>query len=382
MKAAILGFGTVGRGTYEALRDSDCGLKVKKVLDIYIPAGYEDLVTTDFNEILFDNEITVVAEAMGGLHPSYEYVTACLEKGKSVVSSNKYLICTYYKELTQLAEKNGCMLRYTPAVGGGIPWLNNLARITRLDDIISFRGIMNGTTNYILDAMQTRDFPFKDALRVAQELGYAEADPTSDLNGADARRKCAISANIAFDTVLDEDDIPTFGIENITEGDVAVFRSMGLTARLIAAGVRTPEGICAYVEPVLFDSSSLEASIHINYNCITLFAKRTGQLSFIGQGAGKDPTGCSLAGDMLDAAYDTRREKHLFPEQNPPTDRKGHRARYYIRCTDDLSGFGFSVTEEGAYITGEMSLEAIHSLYDNLRDRSAFIASIDKEVRA
>ncbi len=382
MKAAILGFGTVGRGTYEALRDSKSGLTVKKVLDIYVPKGYEELVTTDFNDILFDSEITVVAECMGGLHPAYEYVTACLEKGKSVVSSNKYLICTYYRELTLLAERNGCLLRYTPAVGGGIPWLNNLKRIRRCDEILSFRGIVNGTTNYILDAMQTRSFPFADALRVAQELGYAESDPTSDLNGADARRKCAISANIAFDTILDEDDIPTFGIENITDRDIAAFRDMGLTARLIASAARTPEGISARVEPVLFEPSALEATIHINYNCITLFAERTGQLSLIGQGAGKDPTGCSLANDMLDAAYDTRREKHVFPEDIPPTDKRTVKERYYIRCSDDLGAFGFSSPDEGIYITGEMCLEDIHSLHDNLKDKSAFIASIDKEVSA
>ena len=382
MKAAILGFGTVGRGTYEALKETDCGLEVKKVLDLYVPSGYEDLVTTDFNDILFDSEITVVAEAMGGLHPSYEFVTACLEKGKSVVSSNKYLICTYYRELTELAEKNGCVLRYTPAVGGGIPWLNNLSRIARLDEILSFRGIVNGTTNYILDAMQTRSFPFKDALRVAQELGYAESDPTSDLNGADARRKCAISANIAFDTIMDEDDIPTFGIETITDRDVEIFGRMGVTARLIAEAVMTPSGISASVEPVLFPPESLESSIHVNYNCITLFGRRTGQLSFIGQGAGKDPTGCSLANDMLDAAYDTRRDSHVFPESIPPTDKTTVRKRYYIRCSDELSALGFSSPEEGAYITERMSLTDIHSLYDNLKDKNAFIASIDKEVTA
>ena len=379
MKAAILGFGTVGRGTYEAVSGRDCGLTVKKVLDIYVPKGYEDLVTTDFNDILFDPEIEVVAESMGGLHPAYEYVSACLEKGKHVVSSNKYLICTYYRELTELAEKNGCRLRYTPAVGGGIPWLNNLRRIARLDSIISFRGIMNGTTNYILDAMQTRSIPFQDALRIAQELGYAEADPTSDLNGFDARRKCAISADIAFGTVIPEEEIPTFGIENVTDSDIEMFKKLGVTARLIAGAAVYRGSLVAYVEPVLFPNDALEASIHINYNCITMMAEKTGQLSFIGQGAGKEPTGMSLANDMLDAAFDDREEKISFEPGKVETTLPG--PRYYIRCADDLRPLGYDSPREGVYITGRMSLKDIHSLSEALNDRTAFIASLDKEVR-
>lgn len=379
MKAAILGFGTVGRGTYEAINGSDCGLEIKKVLDIYVPQGYEDLVTTQFSDILYDDEITVVAECMGGLHPAYEFVSACLEKGKSVVSSNKYLICTYYKELSELAVRNGCRLKYTPAVGGGIPWLNNLKRITRLDRIISFRGIVNGTTNYILDTMQTGGIGFSDALRVAQELGYAEADPTSDLSGADARRKCAISSNIAFNTVIAEDDIPTFGIEHVTEEDIRIIRKMGLTARLIAQAVRIGDSVTACVEPMLLSPDAIESSIHINYNCITLVAEKTGQLSFIGQGAGKDPTGCSLANDIIDAAFDTRPDGPVSFEKCC-IDMSGLKRRYYIRCTDNLSLLGFRQTEEGAWITGGMSLRDIHSLYDNLSDKTAFIASIDREV--
>lgn len=379
MKAAILGFGTVGRGTYEALKNNGCGLEVKKILDIYVPQGYEDVVTTAFSDILYDDEITVVAECMGGLHPAYEYVSACLEKGKSVVSSNKYLICTYFRELSELAVKNGCRLKYTPSVGGGIPWLNNLKRITRLDRIISFRGIVNGTTNYILDTMQTRGIGFSDALRVAQELGYAEADPTSDLSGADARRKCAISSNIAFNTVITEDDIPTFGIEHVSDQDIENFRKLGLVVRLIAQAVRIGDAVTACVEPMLLGSDALESTIHINYNCITLTAEKTGQLSFIGQGAGKDPTGCSLANDMIDAAFDTRPDTAVSLDKCC-MDTTGLKRRYYIRCTDNLALLGYRQTDKGAWITGGMSLRDIHSLYNNLADRTAFIASIDREV--
>ena len=255
MKTAILGFGTVGRGAYETVCDHVPELTVKRVLDIRVPEGYEDLVTTDYNDILNDPEIEIVCEAIGGLHPAYEFVSAALRAGKSVVSANKHLICHYYRELHELAAENGAELRFTPSAGGGIPWLYNLRREKRCDNILWLRGIMNGTTNYILDAMQNLGSDFAEVLATAQKLGYAEADPSADIDGLDVRRKCAISASLAFDAVLGEEDVPTFGIRHITKADIDYFTSLGMTCKLLGQAKREGGRIVAYASCLVIFST-------------------------------------------------------------------------------------------------------------------------------
>ena len=188
MNIGLLGFGVVGGGVWElaAERDDIC---VKRVLLRSPKAGLpESAVTFDVNDILNDDTIDTVVEVMGGLHPAYEYVTAAMERGKHVVTANKALIAAYYTELTALAAKQGVALRCTAAVGGGIPWLVNLERVKRLDTVCAVGGIMNGTTNFIMDAMHKADVDFPAILKEAQALGYAEADPSADLDGDDIRR--------------------------------------------------------------------------------------------------------------------------------------------------------------------------------------------------
>ena len=216
MNIGLLGFGVVGGGVLE-LTQSRSDIAVSRVLLRSPKAGLpEGLATYDFNDILTDNAIDTVVEVMGGLHPAYEYVSAAMERGKNVVTANKALIAAYYPELTALAKEKGVALRCTAAVGGGIPWLVNLARVKRLDTVGAVGGIMNGTTNFIMDAMHKSPVDFPAILKEAQDLGYAEADPSADIDGDDIRRKLCISANIAFDAVLEETAIPTFGIRTVT----------------------------------------------------------------------------------------------------------------------------------------------------------------------
>ncbi|MCQ2414363.1 MAG: homoserine dehydrogenase [Clostridia bacterium] len=378
MKIAILGFGTVGRGAYETvLAKAGCAVEVKKILDVRVPEGYEKIVTTDYNEILNDPEIETVAEAIGGLHPAYEFLTAALKAGKNVVSANKHLICTYYKELLTLAKEVGKEIRFTPSVGGGIPWLYNLKRTLGADTVTSIVGIMNGTTNYILDSMQNRGIEFAEALAEAQKLGYAELDPTADIDGLDVRRKCAISASIAFDTVLGESDVPTFGIRNVTKADIERADSMDCTLKLLAFAETKNGEVSATVEPFFCKKSSVEASIRKNFNCITLIGEKAGPLSFVGQGAGKDPTGLALVLDCIDIAQGNgKRDLSLSPVK---INGEIHPHGYYIRTTAKLQSEAVLHVLDGAYITKPLSPVEIHKIIDELSmtDKAPFVAGLE-----
>ena len=299
MNIGLLGFGVVGGGVLE-LTQSRSDIAVSRVLLRSPKAGLpEDLATYDFNDILTDDAIDTVVEVMGGLHPAYEYVSAAMERGKNVVTANKALIAAYYPELTALAKEKGVALRCTAAVGGGIPWLVNLARVKRLDTVTAVGGIMNGTTNFIMDAMHKSPVDFPAILKEAQDLGYAEADPSADIDGDDIRRKLCISANIAFDAVLEETAIPTFGIRTVTAEDIAAFKAHGFVCKLLAAAESTENGVCAYVEPTLVDAGEPEAAVPANYNLITCTAERVGRQSFFGQGAGRFPTASNVVQDCL-----------------------------------------------------------------------------------
>ena len=299
MNIGLLGFGVVGGGVLE-LTQGRGDITVSRVLLRSPKPGLpEGLATYDFNDILCDERIDTVVEVMGGLHPAYEYVTAAMERGKNVVTANKALIAAYYRELTGLAKEKGVALRCTAAVGGGIPWLVNLARIKRLDTVCAVGGIMNGTTNFIMDAMHRAPVDFPAILKEAQALGYAEADPSADIDGDDIRRKLCISANIAFDAVLDETAIPTFGIRTVTAEDIAAFQAHGFVCKLLATAQAAEDGVCAFVEPTLVDKSEPEAAVPANYNLIGYTAEKVGKQTFFGQGAGRFPTASNVMQDCL-----------------------------------------------------------------------------------
>ena len=330
MNIGLLGFGVVGGGVWElaAERDDIC---VKRVLLRSPKAGLpESAVTFDVNDILNDDAIDTVVEVMGGLHPAYEYVTAAMERGKHVVTANKALVAAYYGELTALAAKQGVALRCTAAVGGGIPWLTNLERVKRLDTVCAVGGIMNGTTNFIMDAMHRAPVDFPAILKEAQELGYAEADPSADIDGDDIRRKLCISANIAFDAVLDETAIPTFGIRTVTAEDIAAFKAHGFVCKLLAAAEAAENGVCAYVEPTLVDAGEPEAAVPANYNLITYTAERIGRQSFFGQGAGRFPTAANVVQDCLTILAG---DKSFYTSKAVPTalDGSAEAHPYYVR---------------------------------------------------
>ena len=362
MKIAILGYGVVGSGAYEVAQAAH-NIEVKRVLYKRPIDELGDIVTTEYEDILKDEEIELVAECIGGLHPAYEYVSAALKSGKHVVTPNKNLVAAYWDELHDLAREHGAEFRYTASAGGGIPWLFNLQRQSRSDEILSISGIVNGTCNYILDTMHNEPVDFAEILAKAQELGYAEKDPTADIGGFDTQRKCVISANLAFGTSISEEDVPVFGIQNITAGDIKYFNEHGYTCKLLMNAGQTETGAYAYVEPTLVGRGALESSVPANNNLISLTGNHIGTLSFYGQGAGKYPTGTSVIQDVLDIEngwkFSVKSEKN-----DVSVDNRLEAHRYYVR-------------ENGSCkITEPLSVTEAHRLASESSDEHFFMAGI------
>ena len=299
MRIGLLGFGVVGRGVYEitASRDDMQVVKVLCLEDIKLPDAE---AVKDFKEILNDDSIDTVVEAMGGLHPAYDFVRAAIEAGKNVVTSNKALVCSFYDELLPLAESKGVKFRSTAAVGGGIGWLSELERARRVQKIQKVGGIMNGTCNYILDNMTRLSLNYDDVLKQAQKLGYAEANPSTDVDGIDTWHKVILSSNIAFGVTLDKDTVPVAGIRNIQAQDVENFKAHGLVCKLISTGKCEDGKYSAYVQPTLVKEGEPEAAVPMNYNLITFVGETSDRMSFFGQGAGRYPTAYNVVQDRVD----------------------------------------------------------------------------------
>ena len=299
MNIGLLGFGVVGRGVYE-ITCARTDMQVTKVLcleEINLPDAQ---AVKNIRDIVEDETIDTVVEAMGGLHPAYEFVRAAIEAGKNVVTSNKALVCTFYDELLPLANEKGVCFRSTAAVGGGIGWLSELERARRVQKINEVGGIMNGTCNYILDNMTRLGGDYAEVLKQAQALGYAEANPSTDVDGIDTWHKVILSSNIAFGVTVDRETVPVAGIRNIQAQDVENFTAHGLVCKLISTGKRVGEGYSIYVQPTLVKAGELEAAVPMNYNLITFVGETSDRMSFYGQGAGRYPTAYNVVQDLVD----------------------------------------------------------------------------------
>ena len=378
MKIGLLGFGVVGRGVYDILAGRE-DVSVGKVLARRDLGALTCAVTRDMQDILSDPEIDTVVEVMGGLHPAFEYVSAALKAGKNVVTSNKHLLCHYYKELNALAKENGVVLRGTAAVGGGIPWLTNLEKASRCGAISKVSGIMNGTTNYIMDAMHRSDVDFADVLKKAQELGYAEADPSADIDGWDIQRKLIISAGVAFGVCLQEDDVPVFGIRNVSAEDIRRFQARDRTCKLIASAEKLEDSVAAYVEPTLLTADALEAAVPANFNLISLEGEYCGKQSFFGQGAGRYPTAYNVVQDLLDIQAGV---SGFYTDKfaDAGTNNAGALHRYYVRTAAKSPALDAVAQEDwdGAVVTLPVSVAHMHELVKSLleADPKSFFAAI------
>ena len=264
MNIAILGFGTVGKGVYEIVTNN--GLTYINVAKIFRRKGSEmtlPIETDDIDSILNDDSIDTIVECMGGLSPAKEYIVRAMEKGKNVVTANKMVVATYYDELIELSDKNDVYFLFEASVGGGIPWIENLSRVGFVDDVRGFKGILNGTTNYILDRMTNEGFEFDVALMQVQELGYAEKDPSSDIDGDDVLYKTIISANVATKKSFAMDGLLKLGIRNILKRDIDYFKENNLVCKLIAEYDRDKNMIM--VMPELFGKEQSISNVPLNF---------------------------------------------------------------------------------------------------------------------
>ena len=370
MKIGLLGFGVVGRGVYDLTTERE-DMQVAKVLcleDISLPDAES---TKDFQSIVNDPTIDTVIEAMGGLHPAYEFVRAAIEAGKNVVTSNKALMATFYDDLIPLAKEKGVLLRCTAAVGGGIGWLSELERARRMQTIEKVGGIMNGTCNYILDSMTRLGLGYDEALKQAQQLGYAEANPTTDVEGIDTWHKVILSSNIAFGVSVEHDSVPAAGISKISAADVANFKANGLTCKLVSHGTQSEGKYTAYVQPTLFSQGALEAAVPTNFNLITLDGNVSGRQSFYGQGAGRYPTAYNVVQDCVSVLAG---KGFYCPYGAKVSADNSVKLRYYVRGGDNWID---SVTSEKwgeASVTEPVAVNEMHAWLKN--NPEAFIAAI------
>ena len=312
IQIAVLGCGTVASGVIRLLRkngdniEKQLGKKIvlKKVLartpEKARKLGLrEDQICGNAEEILTDPEISVVVELIGGTDDAYRYITAAMNAGKHVVTANKDLIASRYRELTETADKNRVLLAFEASVGGGIPIVDPIRRTLAANEIRSIYGILNGTTNYILTRMTRDGMSYEDALRQAQELGYAEADPTSDVEGGDAARKIAILSTLAFHTPVAYEDVSHEGISGLTKTDIAFADRSGYVFKLLAVAQKSDGGCEVYVRPALLPKTHPLAAVSDAFNAVFINGDAVGEIMLYGRGAGSMPTASSVVGDLM-----------------------------------------------------------------------------------
>ncbi len=307
---AVLGFGVVGSGTCEVLtanqkfiqERSGCEYNIKYILDLrdFPDSPFADRVVHDFNIILNDPEVSIVAEMMGGSHPAYDFSIACLRAGKHVVTSNKEVVSTFGTELCKVAAENGVRYLFEASVGGGIPIIRPIINDLASNNINEIAGILNGTTNYILTKMRDCGESFDSALKEAQRLGYAEANPSADVDGIDAARKIVILAALASGKLIDPKTIHTEGITKISLLDTKLAAEMGYAIKLIGHTAIVGGKLIAYVAPHMVPLSNPVSGINDVFNGILVKADMVGEVMFYGPGAGKLPTASAVVADIID----------------------------------------------------------------------------------
>ncbi len=321
MYVAIMGYGVVGSGVATLLKKNyehivkksmQNELELKYILDRRTFPGdpYEHLLISDFTKIVEDDEVKIVVETMGGLHPAYEYVLACLKAGKSVVTSNKELVAVKGFELLQVADEYNVNFLFEASVGGGIPIIRPISQCLAANDIDEIAGILNGTTNFILTKMITDGMTFDEALLLAQKNGYAERDPSADVDGFDACRKICILAALCFGKHVYPDSVYTEGIRKIALADVDYARSWGGVIKLIARAKKLEDGrVSVMVSPAFVQNHSQLASVDDVFNAILVRGDAIGDVVFYGKGAGKMPTASAVVADVIDCAKHMERKK-------------------------------------------------------------------------
>lgn len=375
IQIAILGLGTVGTGVAKVVSENarqierKLGepLQVKAVLVRHFKDGpYRQLMIDDFKKIEEDDSIRVVVETIGGVDAAYEYTKRALMAGKHVVTANKQLVAEKGWELLALAKKKNVNYLFEASVGGGIPVLHPLTQCMAANRIDEVYGILNGTSNYILTRMVRTGAFFSDALREAQAKGYAEADPTADVEGIDAGRKICILADLAFGHQVDPEKVPMEGIKKLSLRDVRIAQRAGYRVKLLGRAVRLPGGgRTAYVAPHLISEEDPMANVEDVFNAVTVRGNATGDVMFYGRGAGEMPTASACVADVMECLQASPRREEIGWSEDPIgfEDPRELHTRYYFRIEGSLSdaalAFGqvevLSEDGETAFLTERIS---------------------------
>lgn len=310
VKLGILGMGTVASGLIKIIETLNKNIVVSKVLVNNINKKRnvnlsQEVYTTDAYEVINNEEVQIIVELIGGINHAYEYIKAALNNKKHVVTANKALIATHGEELENLAFKNGVKLMYEASVAGGIPIINTISNNLVANEIEKIIGIINGTTNYILTQMTENNLEYEQAVKQAQELGFAEADPSSDVDGDDAAYKIAILSYIAFGQRVNINDIPKEGITKISKEDISYAKELGYNIKLLASAVKNSNEIELKVHPAFVPAGHPLSTVKNEYNAIFLKGNAVGELMFYGKGAGSLPTGSAVLGDIISIVKDS-----------------------------------------------------------------------------
>ncbi len=376
VKIAILGFGTVGGGVYDIFKENNFAeeamspIEVKYILDIrdFPDHPEKHLFTKDFNDILADDEVYCVVEAMGGLHPAYEFTKALLEKGVNVVTSNKELVATHGPELLKIAKEKNANYLFEASVGGGIPIIKPMCSSLKSNKVEKIMGILNGTTNYILTEMITKNKDFQECLADAQAKGYAERNPAADIEGHDACRKLAILSSLAWGNYVDYNDIVTEGITEITLDEVHFAEKLGYVIKLIGYAEKKDK-IFARVSPMLVSKNFPLSGVNDVFNAIVVEGNYLGASMFYGKGAGKFPTASAVVADVIESVRHINAKKAYLEWKPSPEgymqDIMETESRYFVKSAKTMAEvratFGNvqfaedSVDGNLAYITEKMT---------------------------
>ncbi|QVK18329.1 homoserine dehydrogenase [Mycoplasmatota bacterium] len=385
-KIGLLGIGTVGSGVYEIINNRKNELnqllgeeiEISKILvndinkkrNLSLP---KDILTDNFSDILNNPQIDIVVEAMGGIDTAYEFISSALKKDKHVVTANKAVISRYIDELSALAKEKYKGLLFEASVGGGIPVIKPLTQSIATNEITEIKGILNGTTNFILTKMSDENLSFDEALNLAYKLGYAEADPTDDIEGFDVRRKIAILSSIAYKIKIDEDDILCRGIRSISPLDIMFFKKKYFTVKLIGCSINKNNEFSASVEPILVQNHSFFSTVKNSFNIVSIIGSTVGELQFYGQGAGKNPTANAVVSDIIDIINDDYKSLEFKDlETIKPVGAKLLKGRYYIRITP----------EDKKQITEIIKLLDRHNLKYNIFDKEENLILVTKTISA
>ena len=349
IKIAVLGYGTVGSGVVEVIQTNQeiinkrVGeeLDIKYVLDLREFPGtpVENLIVHDFETILNDEEVKIVVEVMGGIEPAYTFVKKSLLAGKSAVTSNKALVAKHGAELLAIAKENNINFLYEASVGGGIPIIRPLTSSLTGDVIEEITGILNGTTNYMMSKMYHENADYDAVLKEAQAMGYAERDPSADVEGHDACRKIAILSSIISGKLVDFEDIYTEGITNISQTDIQYAKALEMKIKLLASCTRDGEKLCAIVAPHLVSKEHPLYNIEDVFNSIYVKGNMLGDSMFYGSGAGKLPTASAVVGDIVDAAKNPGRSVMATwdAEKLELEDKADTRKKYFVRIKGNMT---------------------------------------------